>query len=313
MRGQVVCISCHFVHAADADRSLLRGFPGSDEPDRFDTWQDLCRECHGEASRSAPRTPGTTAPAPSATDPAPARKAGDGHPGREQALRVLPRPQGRSPLRRGQPLQRAAGLHGVPRPAPGQGPPRAAQGRLFRPDPRRGHAQPPPQAHALLRLPRRREPGPLRGAEAIARCQRCHGSGKIPGMSHPMPKFPAGYTIPPGWPLADGALTCLTCHFPATLRRRGRPPRRAGGHAAPAARRAVAGRPHRGLFPLPRQEPVDRPEPPPGCRSEENRVHPVSCRRILRRGTPRVSSRTSTSSVWPATTAPTIPPGFATP
>jgi len=33
-------------------------------------------------------------------------------------------------------------------------------------------------------------------------------------MSHPMTKVPAGFTIPPGWPLTDGTLTCLTCHFP---------------------------------------------------------------------------------------------------
>ena len=28
VRGQVVCTTCHFLHAADADRALLRGFPG---------------------------------------------------------------------------------------------------------------------------------------------------------------------------------------------------------------------------------------------------------------------------------------------
>jgi predicted CXXCH cytochrome family protein len=32
-------------------------------------------------------------------------------------------------------------------------------------------------------------------------------------MSHPMSKVPAAYTIPAGWPLTDGATTCLTCHF----------------------------------------------------------------------------------------------------
>ena len=48
VRDQVVCITCHFVHAANADRALLRGFRGSDKPGLFPTWQDLCRECHGE-------------------------------------------------------------------------------------------------------------------------------------------------------------------------------------------------------------------------------------------------------------------------
>ena len=131
-------------------------------------------------------------------DQAQARPAGDGHPGGAQALRVLPRLQGRGALRRRQPLPGAAGVHGVPRPAPGQGPPRPPEARLFRPDPRHGHAQPPPQAHPLLRLPRRGKPGPLRGADAVALCQRCHGSGKIPGMSHPMTKVPPAMRSPRG-------------------------------------------------------------------------------------------------------------------
>ena len=33
-------------------------------------------------------------------------------------------------------------------------------------------------------------------------------------MSHPLGKVPEGYTIPQGWPLAGGALTCLSCHLP---------------------------------------------------------------------------------------------------
>ena len=33
-------------------------------------------------------------------------------------------------------------------------------------------------------------------------------------MSHPMAKVPAGYAIPRGWPLFDGAMTCVTCHTP---------------------------------------------------------------------------------------------------
>jgi predicted CXXCH cytochrome family protein len=33
-------------------------------------------------------------------------------------------------------------------------------------------------------------------------------------MSHPMNKVPAGYAIPQGWPLVDGAMTCVTCHVP---------------------------------------------------------------------------------------------------
>jgi predicted CXXCH cytochrome family protein len=43
-------------------------------------------------------------------------------------------------------------------------------------------------------------------------CNRCHASGEIPGNIHPLKQVPAGIAVPKGWPLAAGALTCLTCH-----------------------------------------------------------------------------------------------------
>jgi predicted CXXCH cytochrome family protein len=43
-------------------------------------------------------------------------------------------------------------------------------------------------------------------------CNRCHGSGEIPGNIHPLKKVPADIVVPKGWPLTDGALNCLTCH-----------------------------------------------------------------------------------------------------
>ena len=45
-----------------------------------------------------------------------------------------------------------------------------------------------------------------------ALCDRCHASGKIMANIHPLRKVPPTITVPKGWPLTDGALTCLTCH-----------------------------------------------------------------------------------------------------
>ena len=45
--GKIVCISCHFIHAADGRHGLLRGFPGSPDPRYFTSWQEFCAECHG--------------------------------------------------------------------------------------------------------------------------------------------------------------------------------------------------------------------------------------------------------------------------
>ena len=84
VRGQVVCVSCHFLHAADADRALLRGFPGADEPRLFDVWQDLCRECHaGGLEKRSPHAGDeracafchSTKPSPARRRPSPRRGA----------------------------------------------------------------------------------------------------------------------------------------------------------------------------------------------------------------------------------------------
>jgi hypothetical protein len=52
----------------------------------------------------------------------------------------------------------------------------------------------------------------LRTADAVALCNRCHGTGEIVGDIHPLRKVPADFKPPASWPLQDGSLTCLTCH-----------------------------------------------------------------------------------------------------
>jgi hypothetical protein len=55
-KGQVVCSTCHFIHAKTAGLKLLRGFPESSHPDdikkaKFKDRRELCKACHGEKLR----------------------------------------------------------------------------------------------------------------------------------------------------------------------------------------------------------------------------------------------------------------------
>ena len=49
LNGKVVCTTCHFYHAAETDHALLRGFPGSQKPAFFKSWQDVGKDCHGDS------------------------------------------------------------------------------------------------------------------------------------------------------------------------------------------------------------------------------------------------------------------------
>jgi predicted CXXCH cytochrome family protein len=230
--GQVVCTSCHFIHAANADWALLRGFPGSDNP-MFEAWQELCRECHvGGLEKRSPHAGDERACAfCHATKPQPGKT-------------VTVTPVGRRLCEFCHGLKAEAHYAGVnpfkePKDCTGCHDPHLGKDRPARL--KTGYFDSIRDAVTLNPHRKRTvcfachadgKPGQLRSAEVVALCRRCHGSGKIPGMSHPMPKVPAGYTIPPEWPLAGGALTCLTCHM--------------AGHAAGA----VPGRP---------DEPVGKP------------------------------------------------------
>jgi predicted CXXCH cytochrome family protein len=215
VRGQVVCITCHFVHAAEADHSLLRGFPGSDDPVLFSDWQDLCRECHGS---------GLEKRSPHAGDE---RSCAFCHSTQPQAGKpVTVTPSGRRLC------EFCHGFKGESHYA-GVNPFKEPQDCTGCHDPHSGKDRPArlkagyydPIRDAVTLNPHRKrtlcfachadgKPAPLEAAATVAICQRCHGSGKIPGMSHPMGKVPPGFVIPPGWPLADGAMICVTCHLP---------------------------------------------------------------------------------------------------
>jgi len=215
VRDQVVCVSCHFLHATDADHALLRGMPGSLRPNMFATTQDLCRECHGaDLEKRSPHAGDERSCAfchsvrPSPGEPAAVTPAGrklcefcHGPKPDDHYAGVNPHPD----------RQDCTGCHD-----PHQGKDRPARLRADYFDLIRDAVTANPHRKRTLCFACHAgdKPGPLQGADAVAVCQRCHGSGKIPGMSHPMTRVPAGYTIPSGWPVSGGAMTCVTCHLP---------------------------------------------------------------------------------------------------
>ena len=175
------------------------GSPGPTEPGRFATWQDLCRECHGaglekrsphagddrscafcHSAKPQPGQPATVTPA--------GRKLCEfchGLKGEEHYAGVNPFKE----------PQECTGCHD---PHLGKDHPARLKAGYF--DPIRDTVTLNPHRKRTLCFACHADgkSGPLRGADVVALCQRCHGSGKIPGMSHPMTKVPAGYTIPAG-------------------------------------------------------------------------------------------------------------------
>ncbi len=218
VRGVVVCTTCHFLHAADADHALLRGFRGATFPGPAPVlarWQDFCRECHGDQlEKRSPHAGDERSCAfchsvvpepgkPAAVTPAAGKLCAFCH-GVVREMHfsgIVPGPATddctacHDPhLGKDYPARLKEGFYGPIRNAPTINP----HGRRSTCFACHGDA-----AGKTLREP-----------DVVATCQRCHASGEITGMSHPMHEVPPGYEIPAGWPLAGGALTCVTCHLP---------------------------------------------------------------------------------------------------
>lgn len=214
VRDQVVCTTCHFVHAANADFALLRGFPGSDDPGTFLAWQDICRECHGT---------GLGQRSPHTGDDRSCAFCHSAKPEAGQVVTVTPQgrklcefchgPKGDEHFAGVNPYTEPRDCTGCHDPHLGKDHPARLKRGYF--DPIRDNATLNPHGKRTLCFAcHTGDAGPqLRAADLVTLCQRCHGTGSIPGMSHPLVKVAAGFTIPPGWPLEDGKLTCLTCHF----------------------------------------------------------------------------------------------------
>lgn len=212
--GRIVCTSCHFVHASDTGASLLRGFPGSPDPRLFDSAAAFCEECHGGNLASRPAHAGGERSC--AFCHAGEAKAGMPE-GRAARLRerceLCHRGAGAKHFEKITPFgERRECLlchdqHTVAGVAPGLLSAAylaaSADSVTIRPHYRRSlcfacHANTDDYA--------------LRDEDVNALCDRCHASGAIPPNIHPLRKVPASITVPKGWPLAAGALTCLTCH-----------------------------------------------------------------------------------------------------
>jgi predicted CXXCH cytochrome family protein len=213
--GKVVCVSCHSIHAADGRAALLRGFPASTETRRFTSWNDFCSECHAtNLRRRSPHGGGDQACAfCHASKPRPEHTAeifkADGdlclacHADlpRDHAKRMNPGKGAWKECRDCHDAHAEAG---------------ASPGLLTK-------AYVAAATEAVTVSPHFRsglclvchenvDDYALRAADINTLCDRCHASGQIPANIHPLRKVPDGFAVPKGWPLVDGALTCLTCH-----------------------------------------------------------------------------------------------------
>jgi predicted CXXCH cytochrome family protein len=212
--GKIVCTSCHFIHAADTRYGLLRGFPGSPDPRYFASAASFCEECHGSnlVSRSPHGGGGKSCAFCHGGQPRQDRKVEVPSSFRERCkichlgvkddhfAKLNPSAELRECLH-------CHDRHGVAANSPGllsEGySAAAADSVVIRPHFRRG---------LCFTCHTNTDDYALRDEDVNALCDRCHASGKIVANIHPIRKVPPKITVPKGWPLTDGALTCLTCH-----------------------------------------------------------------------------------------------------
>ncbi|HWR97233.1 MAG TPA: cytochrome c3 family protein [Candidatus Methanoperedens sp.] len=212
--GKIVCTSCHFIHAADGRYNLLRGFPGSPDPRYFTSWQEFCSECHGTnlRGRSPHRAGEKSCAYCHPAKPKPGDKQEVTSRGRDLCL-LCHGTITREHYEQADPFgdrSECTGCHD-PHVKPGDNPSllnaaffdAAKPSRSIRPHFRKAFCF---ACHENL------DDYALLTEDVNGLCNRCHASGEIAGNIHPLKKVPQGITVPKGWPLADGALTCLTCH-----------------------------------------------------------------------------------------------------
>lgn len=236
--GKVVCTTCHFIHGSDARSGLLRGFPGSSDPRYFTSAAAFCEECHG--GNLAARSPHTGAADSCAHchagEPKPERVAAWSGSFRDRCelchRKVADRHfDGITPFGRRRECLLCHDQHASAGASPGllsAGYVAAATDSVaIRPHYRRSLCF---ACHANL------DDYALRDEDVNALCDRCHASGAIPPNIHPLRTVPATFTLPKGWPLSSGALTCLTCHEQGHEDQEPRPRMLRGGpYASPRA------------------------------------------------------------------------------
>lgn len=212
--GRIVCTTCHFIHAADARSGLLRGFPGSPDPRYFSSLAAFCEECHGHnlAARFAHDGGEGSCAFCHAGEPERGRIQERAASYRERCG-LCHRTTGEEHFRKLTPFgeRRECLLCHDPHAVAGASPALLSAGYLaaavesvsISPHYRPGLCL---SCHANV------DDYALRNEDLNALCDRCHASGAIAPNIHPLRKVPASITIPQGWPLTGGALTCLTCH-----------------------------------------------------------------------------------------------------
>jgi predicted CXXCH cytochrome family protein len=222
LQGMVVCTTCHFIHAADADFSLLRGFPGSQEAGLYKSWQSFCRDCHGEnLLKRSPHAGGDAACAFCHLN----------QPVKGQVPAVAPRGVELCNLCHGG-IQNDHFVKANPFPGPvgcsschdpHLGPDRTARLKDAYLEAARDQVTIDPHYRKALCFACHKpvKDLPLLTDDPVKLCNRCHGSGRIIGEAHPVRPVPAGAKMPKDWPLKNGSLTCLTCHLAGHPKDRG--------------------------------------------------------------------------------------------
>lgn len=214
LEGKVVCTTCHFYHAAGTDHALLRGFPESQKPAYFSSWQDFCRDCHGRnlSKRS-----------PHGGDDRACAFCHQARPVEGETVKLTPRGSELCNFCHGA-VQNKHFARANPFPEPvecftchgphlgPESPSRLKQEYL---DAARDTVTIDPHYRKGLCFTCHGdgEDYPLRENDPVALCNRCHGSGEITSDAHPLRAVPSAISPPPDWPLQEGALTCLTCHL----------------------------------------------------------------------------------------------------
>jgi predicted CXXCH cytochrome family protein len=214
LAGKVVCTTCHYIHAAEGGIALLRGFPGSTDPAGYQSLQDFCADCHaGNLVGRAAHAPGDRSCVfCHAVKPAKAR-------GAERSARAgsacglcHPKVTARH-YDKADPLggRRECSACHDPHTAPAASP--ALLSGTYREAAAKSVTVKPHYRKALcFACHANTDDYALLEESVNATCDRCHASGQIAANIHPIRKVPPTIQPPKGWPLTDGALTCLTCH-----------------------------------------------------------------------------------------------------
>jgi hypothetical protein len=214
LAGAVVCTTCHFLHASQSDHALLRGYRGSQNPNAFGVAQDLCRDCHGASLEKR---------SPHQGDEKACVFCHQALPRKGETVKALPRARElcgfcHGGLKEGHyrgvnPFPADPGCDGCHDPHLGKDHPGRLRATYLDAVRTRDDVS-PHYRRAFCFACHTPDNRTLLSTDPVVLCDRCHGTGKIPGDPHPLVKPTDRVKVPAGWPLREGALSCFTCHRP---------------------------------------------------------------------------------------------------